>query len=288
MNPTVLKSFVALAELGSFQTAAVRIGIAQPTLSQHIKKLEEDLGAPLIQRSHSGSRLTDAGLRLLPHAQQILTSTQRAQAAVLSEALKIGCSGNIASYFMPDALASFLKQTSSQMRWEVISAPNPRVAQMLLAEEIDIAAMEWPISHPAVTVAPWLSDEMIVILPSDHPLATREEISFAELKTLKMLGGERGSGTGTLLTEALGPQAEDVDTIGNVGSTEAVKRSVAAGLGASIVLETAVRGEIASGSLARARLEGMPLRKQFFIAQITSSAETGPAARLFKFLLESD
>mgnify|MGYP001953548926 CR=1 FL=1 len=64
MNPTVLKSFVALAELGSFQTAAVRIGIAQPTLSQHIKKLEEDLGAPLIQRSHSGSRLTDAGLRL--------------------------------------------------------------------------------------------------------------------------------------------------------------------------------------------------------------------------------
>ena len=288
MNPTFLKSFVALAELGSFQTAAARIGIAQPTLSQHIKKLEEDLGAPLIQRSHSGSRLTDAGLRLLPHAQQVLTSTQRAQAAVLSEALKIGCSGNIASYFMPDALASFLKDTASQMQWEVISAPNPRVAQMLLAEEIDIAAMEWPISHPAVTVAPWIRDEMIVILPPDHPFATRDAITFAELKTLRILGGERGSGTGTLLTEALGPQAEELDTIGNVGSTEAVKRGVAAGLGASIVLETAVRSEIASGSLAIARLEGMHLEKQLFLAQVSSKAKNGPAARLFKFLLDRD
>ncbi|MBZ8117383.1 LysR family transcriptional regulator [Roseovarius sp. LXJ103] len=288
MNPTFLKSFVALAELGSFQAAAARIDIAQSTLSQHIKKLEEALGAPLIQRSHSGSRLTDAGLRLLPHAQQVLTSTQRAQAAVLSESLKIGCSGNIASYFMPDALASFLKQTSSQMQWEVIAAPNPRVAQMLLAGEIDIAAMEWPISHPAVTVAPWISDEMIVILPPNHPFAARDAITFAELKTLRILGGERGSGTGTLLTEALGPQAEDLDTIGNVGSTEAVKRGVAAGLGASIVLETAVRSEIASGSLAIARLEGMHLEKQLFIAQVTSKAQNGPAARLFKFLLERD
>lgn len=284
MNLTLLQSFVALAETGSFQAAAERAGIAQPTLSQHLKKLEVDLGAELVHRSHAGSRLTPAGARLLPHAQQVLASATRARHAALSDTLKIGCSGNIASYFMPQNLAAFLATRDTQMMWEVVSAPNPKVAEMLLNREVDLVAMEWPLSHAAVSVEPWTDEEMVIILPPDHAFASRQWITFDELKTLRILGGERGTGTGTLLNEALGPHSEALNTVGNLGSTEAVKRAVSAGLGASVVLAHAVRSEVASGQLATCRLTDRPLRKSFYLAKLNDAAPDAPAARMFDFL----
>ncbi|SHL49031.1 DNA-binding transcriptional regulator, LysR family [Roseovarius litoreus] len=285
MNLTLLQSFVALAEAGSFQAAAERIGIAQPTLSQHLKKLESDLGAELVSRNHSGSRLTPAGARFLPHAQQVLASATRARDAALSDTLKIGCSGNIASYFMPQNLAAFLATQDTKMLWEVVSAPNPKIAEMLLTGEVDLAAMEWPLSHAAVSAKAWAREEMVIILPPDHAFATRSEITFEELKTLRILGGERGTGTGTLLNDALGPQAAELNTVGNLGSTEAVKRAVAAGLGASIVLARSVLSEVASGDLAICRLKGKALTKPFYLAILKDSAAAVPAARMLDFLI---
>lgn len=285
MNLSLLQSFVALAEAGGFQTAAERIGIAQPTLSQHLKKLESDLGTELVSRNHAGSRLTPAGVRFLPHAQQVLASAKRARDAARSDTLKIGCSGNIASYIMPQNLAAFLATVDTNMLWEVVSAPNPKIAEMLLTGEVDLAAMEWPLSHSAVCVEAWAREEMVVIMPPDHPFAARSEISFDDLKTLRILGGERGTGTGTLLNEALGPRAAELNTVGNLGSTEAVKRAVAAGLGASIVLERAVRSEVASGDLAICRLKGKPLTKPLYLALLNNRAGAAPAARMVDFLV---
>lgn len=285
MNLTLLQSFVALAESGSFQAAADTIGIAQPTLSQHLKKLEHELGAELVNRNHSGSRLTPAGARFLPHAQQVLASAVRAREAALSETLTIGCSGNIASYFMPENLAAFVMVQDTRILWEVVSSPNPKIAEMLLTAEIDLAAMEWPLSHPAVSVEPWIKEEMVIILPPDHHFASREEISFAELQTVAILGGERGTGTGRLLNEALGPRTEQLNTVGNLGSTEAVKRAVASGLGASVVLSRTVRSELTSGEFAISRLKGKPLTKTFYLALLKDRAAATPAARMFDFLL---
>ncbi len=285
MNLTLLQSFIALAEAGSFQAAAERICIAQPTLSQHVKKLESDLGTELFNRSHSGSRLTPAGTRFLPHAQQVLASAMRARDAALSETLKIGCSGNIASYFMPQNLAAFLATQDTKMKWEVVSAPNPKIAEMLLTGEVDLAAMEWPLSHPAVSVEAWANEELVIILPPDHAFAASREITFDELKTLRILGGERGTGTGTLLNEALGPCAAELNTVGNLGSTEAVKRAVASGLGASVVLARTVVSEVASGGIATCRLKGKVLRKPFYLAIQKDRTPVLPAARMFDFLV---
>ena len=146
---------------------------------------------------------------------------------------------------MPQNLAAFLATQDTKMLWEVVSAPNPKIAEMLLTGEVDLAAMEWPLSHAAVSAKAWAREEMVIILPPDHAFATRSEITFEELKTLRILGGERGTGTGTLLNDALGPQAAELNTVGNLGSTEAVKRAVAAGLGASIVL--GALGSVGSG-----------------------------------------
>ena len=186
---------------------------------------------------------------------------------------------------MPQNLAAFLATQDTKMLWEVVSAPNPKIAEMLLTGEVDLAAMEWPLSHAAVSARAWAHEEMVIILPPDHAFATRPEITFDELKTLRILGGERGTGTGTLLTEALGPQAAELNTVGNLGSTEAVKRAVAAGLGASIVLARSVRSEVASGDLAICRLKGKALTKPFYLAILKDSAAAVPAARMLDFLI---
>ena len=152
LNLSLVRSFVGLVEAGSFHGAATRLKIAQPTISQHLQKLEEDLGVPLIERSHAGSRPTRHGERFLPHARHLLKSAARAETIARDDSLIVGCSGNIASYYMAKAFKGFLDAEDWRGRWEITSAPNPRIAEMLLSREIDIAAMEWPRlrrDHPA-------------------------------------------------------------------------------------------------------------------------------------------
>lgn len=284
LNLSLVRSFVGLVEAGSFHGAATRLKIAQPTISQHLQKLEEDLGVPLIERSHAGNRPTRHGERFLPHARHLLKSAARAETIARDDSLIVGCSGNIASYYMAKAFKGFLDAEEWRGRWEITSAPNPRIAEMLLSREIDIAAMEWPLSHPDVAAERWRSAEMIVILPTDHPWAGRREITVEEFLTLEMIGGESGSGTGTLLRDVLGDRASELRTRANVGSTEAVKQAVMSGLGASIILAEAVTHEIDTGALIGISIKGIAMKKTFFTARLKTISDDEIATKLSRFL----
>ncbi|MEL7253277.1 MAG: LysR family transcriptional regulator [Pseudomonadota bacterium] len=284
LNLSFVRSFVGLVETGSFQKAAQRLNIAQPTLSQHLRKLEDQLGVQLIERNHAGSRPTPQGERFLRHARQLLSNAVRAAQSVQDEHLTIGCSGNIASYYMTTAFKAFLDDANWSGTWTIQSAPNPQIADMLLAQSIDLAAMEWPLSHPDVVTHVWRTADMTVILPQDHAYAGRDEISVEEFLGLEVIGGEPGSGTGTLLRETLGASADRLKVRANVGSTEAVKRAVAAGMGASIVLTEAVHADIASGRLASTRLAGTAMNKTFYLAHHKSTKDFEIAAKIAAFL----
>lgn len=284
LNLSLVRSFVGLVDAGSFHGAATRLQIAQPTLSQHLRKLEEDLGVPLIERRHTGSRPTRHGERFLPHARNLLKSAARAETIARDDSLVVGCSGNIANYYMAKAFKGFFETEDWHGRWDITSAPNPRIAEMLLSREIDMAAMEWPLMHPEVVVQRWRSAEMIVILPAGHPWAGRDEITVEEFLTLDMIGGESGSGTGTLLREVLGDRAGELRTRANVGSTEAVKQAVMSGLGASIILAEAVTRELDTGALIGMSIKGMAMKKAFFTARLKSVGDDEIASRLSRFL----
>ncbi len=279
LNLALLRSFVSLAETGSFQDAAARLSIAQPTLSQHIKKLEQDLGVVLIERSHAGSRSTRHGERLLPYARSLLRTAERAAAVARQNALVIGCSGNIAGYYISRAIKRFLEVDGWTGGWEVRTAPNPQVAEMLARREIDVAAMEWPIEDPAIAVTPWRRAAMTVILPPDHAWAGRDAITPDEFLTLAVIGGEGGSGTGTVLRSLFGARASHLQVVANVGSTEAVKSAVKAGLGVSIVLADAVGDDVAAGRLAAVPIAGAALEKTFYIARPADLPDQDVTAR---------
>ena len=285
LNLSLLRSFVSLAETGSFQDAAARLQIAQPTISQHIKKLENDLGVTLIERNHSGSRSTRQGERLLPYARSLLRTAERATAVAQGSALMIGCSGNIAGYFISQAIRRFLESDGWPGGWEVRSAPNPQTAEMLLSREVDLAVMEWPMDNASIAVTAWRQEEMVVILPSDHPFAGRAAISVDAFLALRLIGGESGSGTGSVLRDSLGDRAGEVVMTANVGSTEAVKSAVKAGLGASVVLREAVADDLRAGRLAGVLIEGVPLIKTFYIACPADLPEEDVTARFARSLV---
>ena len=284
LNLSQLRSFVSLAETGSFQDAAARLQIAQPTISQHIKKLENDLGVALIERSNTRSRSTRHGERLLPFARSLLRTAERAAAVAQGSALVVGCSGNIAGYYISQAIKRFLEADGWTGGWEVRAAPNPQIADMLRCREVDLAAMEWAMDEPGIAVEPWRRAAMIVILPPDHPFAGREAITLDEFLTLRLIGGESGSGTGTLLRNLLGSRADEIAIAANVGSTEAVKSAVKAGLGASVVLEASVSDDVQSGRLARTVVDAAPLFKTFYIARPASLPEDDVTSRFARSL----
>src|SRR5262249_51991591 len=127
------------------------------------------------------------------------------------------------------------------------------------------AVMEWWDQRPGLRWVLWRSEPLVVIVSPDHRLADRCEISKAELATLDLLGGEPGTGTAHLLDIYFEPSAARPRVSRRLGSTEAVKQAVKAGLGISLVLQAAVTEEIATGSLRALRVNPPELRKELFI-----------------------
>lgn len=284
INLSFVQTFVALAETGGFSIAARRLGLSQPTVSQHVRKLEEAVGAQLIERHNSRCTLTGRGEALLPHAHALLKSAERFAHAATPEELTIGCSGNIASYFIAPELKAFVEQVCPDLGWKIYTHSNPGLLDALRAGIIDVAAMEWPAPEEGLQTHLWREEDLVVIASPKHEFAAKGQISFAELEKLDLIGGESGSGTASALRRTFGLKADRLRVVQHLQSTEAVKSAVRAGLGYSIVLRRAVENDLAEGRLVELRLGKKKISKSFHLTAANDIPGTAPAARLIEFL----
>jgi LysR family transcriptional regulator, transcriptional activator of the cysJI operon len=232
-----LESFVAAAECGGITAAAKRLGRSQPTVSQHLQRLEVQLDRQLVARSPGGLRLTAEGRRLLPLARDLLSLDGQLAAPTDQAPLRLGACSNIGVYLLPELLIDLRRQ--GQPLPQVAIAGNPEIAHRLAAGEIDVALMEWWEDQAGFVSRIWRREPVVAIVPPDHPLARRKTVALAALRREKLLGGEPGTGTGRLLRTYL-RAGKPLDVVMNLGSSEAVKRAVAAGLGVSLVLQLSV------------------------------------------------
>lgn len=240
-----VESFVAVAEEGGVTAAARRLGLSQPTVSQHLQRLEARLGRALLRRGPSGSALSAEGARLLPIARGLLRLDDQFDPGPAR--LRLGACSNIGVYLLPDLLMAH--RNAGHDLPELHIGANPEVAGRLLAGELDLALMEWWDARPGFDRVVWREEPLVAILPQDDPLAEAEAVDLSELCARPLLGGETGTGTARLLRAALGRDAPLKVSL-QLGSTEAVKRAVAAGLGVSLVLKSCV-GEPAAGLAVR-------------------------------------
>lgn len=289
MNLNALRIFAAVVEHRGFTSAAKAIHVSQPAVSKSVRDLERRAGLPLVERGGRGVRLTEAGEVLYDHARRIFALERsaeeelRARRGVEAGALRVGASTTIATYLLPPLLARFARAHPA-VELRVTSANTRGVTRALLAYELDVALVEGPVAAEGVVVAPWRADELVIVAAPDHPLAGRGGVTAADIAAERFLVREPGSGTRAVVEAALASASIVPRRTVELGSTEAIKEAVAAGLGIAAVSRAALADELALGKLRVVPVAGVEIRRELTILSLAGRPAT-PAARAFAQLL---
>lgn len=282
LNLVHVRTFLAVAEAGGLRAAARRLEVSPTTVVDHLNQLERYLAAVLLLRSRPKIRLTPQGVAFEPLARALITTAERARQVVSDAPMRLAAASNIGAYVLPPIVAEIERSWGCSI--DLWIGSNPEVVERLATGEADLTAMEWWDDRPGFLARPWRRERLCVIVPPEHRWAGRTEIDLEELAGEPVLGGERGSGTGTILRQRLGHAIDRLSLIAGFGSTEAVKRGVRAGLGISLVLEISVADEIAAGTLAAIPISGEDLSKQLWLIAPGGLPRLAPANRLVEAL----
>jgi LysR family transcriptional regulator, hydrogen peroxide-inducible genes activator len=182
-----LRYVCAVAETGSFSRAAERCKIAQPSLSQQILKLEEDLGVKLFDRLGRSIRVTEAGRAFLPHARSILEQMEAARSSVADTngdvrgSVAVGAIPTIAPYLLPRYTAAFAKKYPDA-KLRIVEDTTPVLVEGLRDLSIDLAILALPLRHKDLEFFPIRIEPIFVALPKDHPRAATEPLALKSLR----------------------------------------------------------------------------------------------------------
>ena len=281
----LVRTFVTIVDTGQFLDAAERLGLAQPTVSQHMSKLEEGLGHALMKRNRGGCELTVYGVRFLPYARTLLRLAERARSAVNRNSLAIAASTNIGIYILPPIVREFQKSGIFKGIPDLQIGNNLETIRRLENAEVDIALMEWWDKRSGFLAKSWGREEVVVIVPPNHPWRRKKRIKKEDLLSQPLVGGEPATGTSRLLQEALGVSVSSLNVSLTLGSTEGVKRAVMAGLGLSVAMLSSVSSELAAWDLHAVRIEGMQLEKELYVVMPEHLPFNAPARQFSEFLL---
>lgn len=286
LNLAHARTFLAVLDESGFRAAARRLRLSPSTIVEHVRQLESELAAQLLTRGREVVAPTPQGAAFAPLARALVDTAGRARDVIAAAPLRIAAATNVGTYLLQSVLASF--QSSDPCRIELWIGRNPEVGERLTSGRADLALMEWWDGRPGFSAATWRREPVVVIVSPGHPWATRREIAMRELTGVPILGGEAGTGTGTLLRQAMGPQADQLATIGGFGSTEAVKRAVRAGRGISLVIASAVSDEIETGRLIALRMADAELFKEMKLILPDGAPSGAPAARFAAYALNTE
>ncbi|HSW62854.1 MAG TPA: selenium metabolism-associated LysR family transcriptional regulator [Dissulfurispiraceae bacterium] len=286
-----LRVFVAVFKNRSFSRASEQLNLTQPTVSDHIRSLEQDLRCRLFDRLGRSIIPTTESEVLYMHAVDII---ERAEAIrdVLSQfraeptgELIIGASTIPGTYLLPVTMAEFRKQYPS-ISFQIVIGDSRSVVDRMLSHELLVGVVGTKLNYNQLQYEPFYDDELIVVASRDFAL--KQTISLQELLKCPLVMREEGSGTLKEIERILGAKGYSLSNLiisGIFGTTDAIKQAVKAGLGISVLSRVAVREELASGILKEIKISGLKMRRQFFL--VTHRKRTLPAAYslFYKYLL---
>ena len=257
MNLHLLRLFAAVVRTGSFSRAAEALNISQPAISKSVRDFELQVGCRLLDRWPGGARPTREGEILARHAEALFAAERAAEKELLSVrnldsgSLRIGASTTIASYMMSEYLGSFHRKYPA-IDLHLWSA-NPRdIADRMAAREIEIALVEGAMEDQSLRTEVWRIEELKLIVSPFHPFAScKSPIDCVALEQESLIVRELGSGTREVVSQALAARGIEPKGTFEIGSTEAIKQAVAAGLGVSFLSAAAVADQV---ELARLKI----------------------------------
>lgn len=276
-----LEVFSAVVAEGSFSAAARRLGLTQPAISLQVRGLEEHFGCQLLERSGRVVRLTDAGQQAYGYATRVIDLLAHMDAAMRSDAdaptgrLQVGASTTPGESLLPRLIPHFRhRYPGVQLTVEVTDTAG--VLERLLRRQCDVGLVGGLAHAERLDLVPFAQDELVLVAPTGHPLARGGTVAPVELRRYPFVTREEGSGTRAAVERALaqvGVTGLPVATV--LGSSEAVKQAVVAGVGLAFISGSAL-GTSDTPGLVVVPVHGLGLRRQLYLA-----TERGrPAGRL--------
>lgn len=271
-----LQIFTAIAEVGSTSAAGLRVSLSQSATSAALNDLERALGLALFDRVGKRLALNDNGRALLPQARELLdraTGIERWAQDTQGHlgTLRLGASTTIGNYILPTLLASASQQlrAPSDDAWaaHVSIANTLAIANQVVDFELDLALVEGTCEQPELTVVPWVEDEMVVVASRQDPIVPPPggRVSLQQLREAVWLLREEGSGTRENIVHELTPHLYRLKTGIEFGTSEAIKRATAAGLGITCLSRWAISDMLKAGVLVELATELPPLSRSFFL-----------------------
>ncbi len=291
LDISLLETFILVADLESFSSAARRLGLTQPAVSLQIKSLEKELSAPLIDRSHSRVVLTPAGRTAYAHAKKILadrelmiTEIPRATGRVAGQLL-VGASNIPGEYILPPVLSEF-RTIHPEVGISLDIKDSSGVIEMTRNSEIELGFTG---AEPGSDMAfqRFARDRLVLITPPHHQFSTKRKVK------LSLIAGQpfvnRLNGSGTRKTFESGLQARGIDpgdmtTVAELGSTQSVISAVQSGMGVAVVSNLAAEQPSRAGLIAVVELADLDHSRDFYVVNIKDRPLSMAADSFLKYV----
>lgn len=290
LNFNRLRLFAAVVTHGSITGAAVALSISQPAVTKAVHELERDTGLPLLEHRGRRVRPTAAGEVLAGYAARIFALAGEAESALgelrglTGGRLAVGASTTVGIYLLPEVFGRYrARHPAIELFLDI--ANTEQIVARLRAYQLDLGVVEGPVTGDDLLIRPYCEDTLVLILAPDHPLAGGAAAATPDdLATLSWIMREPGSGTREVAEAALLAAGVRPRIALELGSTEAIKRAVAAGFGVSLVSRLTLDQELALGRLIEVPLQGGPITRPLNIIERRAARAT-PATLAFQTLL---
>ncbi len=278
-----LRVFIEVARQKSFSRAAENIFLTQPTVSSHIKALENEIGTPLLDRSQRELQLTEAGKILFQYAQELLGIKEKALSSIQAEYqvikghLEVAASSVPGAYLLPRLMLSF-RQLYPEVTFSVLLRDTKQVLQSVSDFTYDLGFIGEPVQRDGLDQVRLTEDELVLIAspdvsipatsPADSPGESLPGVEIASCLEMPFLLREPGSATRMVFEKALKKRYNKpikFQVIAYLESQEALKEAVKAGLGLTVMSSKAVQEELSTGSLAGYRILDIDVTRHFYL-----------------------
>ena len=293
MDTRQLAAFCEVVERRSFSDAAVRLGVTQPAVSQQVRALEQRLGTQLLDRSGRRVEPTEAGLQLYRGAQRMLAF----EAQLLEElgepegplrgTLEIGASTGPAAIVLPLLLCEF-QRDNPDVHVELSVSDTQSVVELVADRRLELGIVGAARRHRSVAFEPFFRDEVILVTPPGHSFAGKT-IDLDDLSQGPLIVMQQGAGVRQMVEDELrksGRKLRDLEAPLELGLQESVRSAVQAGYGVSFISRRAVESDLAAGTLAEARVRGLDLEREIWIARAAGRAGSSAAQAFVMFARE--
>ncbi len=274
-----MEALIYLVEERSFSRAAARMLLTQPALTKQIRHVEDCLGVKVVNRSRDGVSLTPEG-KILYDAVRRIVRLRRDAADKIDQLRKQPC-GDVylsastipATYILPRAVSAFKKE-HPDIRIFLKTEDSEEVINQVLDREVEIGFIGKSPQNAKLIAEPVWHDRLILVVPADHRWTKKESVAVSELMKEPFVLREKGSATRDVFELYMKEQKDvrlaDFNICGELGSSEAIKEAVLAGLGISVLSAHAVARELASGMLFEIPLASCRIERRFYLIYLKS------------------